>query len=794
MPQERPPLTPAAPDKDSEKFVAFSRARWRVCKQRLEVWLARQGFRRTLSVASASVAIGALSFSIIFSVLYIHYSRVIDARVSQGPFGDSLNVYAAPLTFAVGDPLTNDALRGELRNAGYEQSPATKPGSWDVENGSIEVFPKSERTAKPITITNGSINHIERNSRSIKQCDLGTPLITMLSSGGEERRLVSFADIPPVLVHAVVSAEDKHFFQHGGLDLPRIVRAAYIDLTSGRKEQGASTLTMQLVRGLWLGPDKSWRRKLREAMMTIHLEHRWSKQQIFEAYADQVYLGRQAAYSIHGFAEGARMLFGKDLREITLPQAALLAGMVQRPSYLNPFRYPERAKERRDLVLALMRDNHYITPYQYANAVAAPVQLATNPLIEAHAPYFLDLINEELQAGQQHDETSRDVYTTLDLNLQRAAEETVASGMRNVDAIVAKSGQGSAQAEAALIAIDPHTGEIKALVGGRDYAHSQLDRVFAKRPPGSVFKPFVYAAALNTAIAGGNTIYTAATIVDDTPQTFWIGRTAYNPSNFRHEQFGSMALRDALARSDNIAAVKIAEGVGLDSVVAMARSAGFNNGIKPTPSIALGSYQVTPFEIAEAYTLFANNGFRVTPVAVVGESDQPQQALDPRVAYLMTKMLEEVTRTGTGAGIRARGFTLPAAGKTGTDHDGWFVGYTSRLLCVVWVGFDDYRELNIEGAKSALPIWGDFMKRASQLASWRDAKEFKAPNGVVSAHICTDSGKLAGDNCPNVRDEYFIAGTQPSTECDLHGTDDTQTGVNNSRPDSAIPPPGPPLH
>jgi penicillin-binding protein 1B len=321
----------------------------------------------------------------------------------------------------------------------------------------------------------------------------------------------------------------------------------------------------------------------------------------------------------------------------------------------------------------------------------------------------------------------------------------------------------SRKAEAALIAIDPHTGEIKAVVGGRDYARSQLNRVLAKRPPGSVFKPFVYATAIDSAINGASQTFTPASMVDDSPQAFG----AYRPANFRNESFGNLTFRQALAKSDNVAAVKVAEMVGYGNVVAMARRAGLNGNIMPTPSVALGTYDVTPLEMAGAYTAFANGGVWIKPhiIANVGTDSHladSHQAMDPRVAYLITNMMQEVLRTGTGAGVRSRGFIQPAAGKTGTSHDGWFAGFTSNLLCVVWVGFDDYKELGLEGAKSALPIWTAFMKKAAH-----NGKEFPMPRGIESAKICNRSGKLAGDYCTDTRNEVFIAGTQPVDQCDL---------------------------
>jgi penicillin-binding protein 1B len=336
--------------------------------------------------------------------------------------------------------------------------------------------------------------------------------------------------------------------------------------------------------------------------------------------------------------------------------------------------------------------------------------------------------------------------------------------------------RGGERPQVALIALDPHTGEVKALCGGREYALSQFDRVLSKRPPGSAFKPFVYTAALNTAVTGGNPILTSASTVDDSPTTFEYGRQTYSPSNFNHEFRGTVTLREALAHSLNVATVKVGQMVGFDNVVALAHSAGMNEDIKPTPAVALGAYQVTPFEIARAYTIFANGGMRVQPAFVSDIRDQggtllykhsvkPKRVLDPRVAFLMVDMLQEVMRSGTAAGVRARGFKLPAAGKTGTSHDGWFAGFTSQLLCVVWVGFDDYTELGLEGARSALPIWTEFMMQAARYKQYGDAKPFDPPQGVIRVAVDPDTGQLAGPYCPGGVAAFFIDGTQPGSQC-----------------------------
>jgi penicillin-binding protein 1B len=744
---------------------------------RAKTWLKQFTSRRRVRITGWAAGGTVSVICVLLLALYAWYAHVIDQRLRSGPFADSVNIYAAPLSLSVGDQTSPADMDAELRTAGYRESKSGAELSYQTRGSRLEIVPAEGRRARiHVFLANGQIARIEDGGKDVRQLDVAAPLITTLSKKKEERLLVHYDAIPQVLVHAILSAEDKHFFHHDGIDLPRIAKAAFVDVKEGRKEQGASTLTMQLVRGLWLERDKRWTRKMAEVMMTIHLEREWSKEKIFETYVNQVYLGRQADYSMHGFGEGARLFFGKELKDITLPEAALLAGLVQRPSHLNPFRFPDRAKERRDMVLAMMRSNEYITAEQFDKAVSEPIRVTGDALSDARAPYFLDLVNDELQQEQSQPDSSDDesipnVYSTIDLNLQRAADEAVKAGMQNVDRLLSKrTGKSSPKAEVALIALDPHSGEIKALVGGRDYQRSQLNRILSKRPPGSVFKPFVYATALESAISGGPPVYTPASTVDDSATTFWFSGKPYDPANFRGEHFGTMTFRQALAKSDNIAAVKVAQEVGYGKVVQMARRFGLNDGIRATPSIALGTYEVTPLEIAGAYTAFANGGVRVKPVVISakGQATDSIRALDPRVNWLMVSMLEEVMRSGTAASVRSLGFTLPAAGKTGTSHDGWFAGFTSQLLCVVWVGFDDYRELDLEGAHSALPIWTDFMKRAARMTAYRSAKEFPMPSGIVPANICTASGKLAGDQCPNTRGEFFISGSEPTEKCDLH--------------------------
>jgi penicillin-binding protein 1B len=601
----------------------------------------------------------------------------------------------------------------------------------------------------------------------------------------EYRRIVRFEDIPKVLVNAIVSAEDKRFFRHEGFDALRMMKAAYVDLREGRKDQGASTLSMQLARSLLLSPDKNWARKVAQVAMAMRLEQKLTKQQIFEYYCNQVYLGRLGTFSLHGFGAASRAYFSEDIHDLTLPQAAALAGMIQRPSYYNPWRYPDRLQERRNLVFALMRQNGFIGESEYRRALQARLTIAPANMPATGAPYFVDLVGDELQnlLGERETHEKQDVYTTLDLNLQHAANEAVEIGMQNVDRLLSQRARVKVgplpRAQVALLAIDPHTGEVRALVGGRDYAASQLDRALAKRQPGSVFKPFVYAAALNSALLDRSKLVTPATLIMDEPTTFWSGNTPYQPANFGHASYGEVTVRQALMRSMNIPTVKLAQMTGYNTISNLAREAGLGDNIRPTPSIALGSYEATPLDIAGAYTIYSNQGIYVRPSLIAqvktrsgkviySHTTESHRVLDPRVAYLMVNLMEGVLQSGTGAGVRTRGFIAPAAGKTGTSRDGWFAGFTSQLLCVVWVGFDDNRDLNLEGAKAALPIWTEFMKRALQFQPYRDPRPFQPPHGISSAQIDPETGMLANPNCPNTRTELFIAGTEPGEYCTLH--------------------------
>ena len=705
---------------------------------------------------------------------YLQLSRFVDARLVQGFYGDSVILYAGPRTLAVGDVISADQVLAGLRESGYTEVADNAAGYFSKSSDTLEIHPGPASYFKPeaVRVTFGEKGVTKlvnvRDGAAVDEYALEPQVLATLNgSEREKRRIVRFAGIPRVLVNALLAAEDKHFFSHAGFDPLRLVKAAAVDLKSQRKEQGGSTLTMQLARNLYLDSDKNWKRKASELMITLMLERKLTKEQIFENYANRVYLGRSNGFSVLGFAKAAQVYFGKDLSQIDLPEAAFLAGIVQRPSYYEPQHHLARAVERRNVVLRMMRQSDFISDTQLQSATEEPVSLAHAIPDTGEAPYFLSLALSELQDATQSGPTPTRVYTTLDPDLQRSAADAVRVGLNEVDGYIARRRPKERHdlPQVALIALDPHTGEVKAVIGGRNYGTSQLNHVLAKRQPGSIFKPFVYAAALSP---GGN--MTPASTVVDQPTTFHFGKDLYQPGNFGEHFYGTVTLRRALAKSMNIATVRVAEKVGYGKVVGLARKAGLNNLIMPTPAVALGSYETTPLEMAGAYTVFANGGIYTQPHFLSEARDQngkvifsekpiQHRALDTGVTFLMQDMLEEVLRSGTAASVKSRGLLAQAAGKTGTSRDGWFAGFTSDLVCIVWVGYDDNSDLDLEGARSALPIWTEFMKRAAAL---RGAQPLSSmPGGVVSVSIDTETGLTAGPLCTSVRREYFLSGTQP---------------------------------
>ncbi|MGC9292584.1 MAG: transglycosylase domain-containing protein [Acidobacteriaceae bacterium] len=762
---------------------------------------------RLLLFLSACFLLACFLFGLVFSYYYITYQKVVDARLNGPIFARTAQIYAAPRQVRPGQKYSVQQIAMDLRTAGYTAVGDSHPsqlGTFQLSNNSIHIQPGPQSYHAPDAATvytsNGVVSKITGDDgQQIFSYELEPQLITGLSDKDRaKRRLVTYDEMPPQLVQAVLAIEDRRFFEHGGVDYIRVIGSILADLRSHRYSEGSSTLTMQLARGFFLSPEKHLKRKIIEIAITFQLEHRFTKKQIFTMYANQINLGQRGSFSINGFGEASQAYFGKDVRQLTLPECALLAGMIQRPNYLSPYKHPQRALERRNLVLDSMVDTGAITQQQAIAAKATPLQVAPFSVDASEAPYFVDLVHDRLTQRYGDRDINGEglhIYTSLDPDLQKIATAAVEDGMHNVDALVrrryerrTRNGTVLTQKDilypqVALVALDPHTGQVLSLVGGRNYGMSQLDHAVSKRPTGSVFKPFVYATAFNSsltgvALPGEQGVFTAVTMLNDADQTFDFdnGNRQYAPHNFKNEQFGMVTARFALMMSQNVATVALAQMVGLDNVAALARQAGITS-VQPTPAMAIGAYDATPLDIAGAYTIFANNGVRLQPWMIASVRDansnvidnfttQSRSVLDPRATYLTLSLMEDVINHGTAAGVRGLGFTAPAAGKTGTSHDAWFAGFTSNLLCVVWVGNDDYSDIKLEGAQVAAPIWAEFMKRATQLPQYSDTQTFEPPAGITEVSLDKVTNLLADTACPDDYTAAFLDGTQPTNTCD----------------------------
>jgi penicillin-binding protein 1B len=740
---------------------------------------------------------------VVFAYFYYHYQRVVDDRIAAGPiFASVSQIYAASPQVRDGQKLSANVIAAELRQAGYNANP--KLGTFQLNGDNIFIKPGPESfhntDGATINTSDGVVQSITaENGVALAAYELEPQLITALSEDKNrtKRSLVTYQEIPPRMVQAVVAIEDRDFFNHGGINYLRTIKCGFQDLLSHHMSCGGSTLTQQLARGFFLSPEKKITRKLREIMITFQLEARFKKPQIFEMYANQMNLGHIGSYEINGFGEAARTFFGKPLGQLDTAQCALLAGLLQNPSYRNPYRHPERAMARRNLVIDAMVETGALTSSEAVRAKAEPLGLAPPNIEASEAPYFVDLVHDQLvqRIGDQDlSHQNLRIYTSLDPGLQRAASDAVEIGMRNVDEIVRKQhktpkGQQPGPItypQVALVAINPHTGQILALVGGRNYALSQLNHAVAQRPTGSIFKPFVYAAAYNSSLNGlslGDAgVFTALTKLNDEATTYTdASGNEYTPRNLISGYQGEVTAAYALAHSLNAATIELGQMVGFNNVAAFARASGITNA-RGTPSVAIGTYNATPIDMSGAYTVFANNGVHLNPWMLASVrntngdivsdfSPEAKQVMDPRAAYLTQSLLEGAINYGTATGaVRGHGFSAPAAGKTGTSHDAWFAGYTSNLLCIVWVGNDDYTSIEIEGAHAAAPIWTEFMKRAIQLPQYSDVKPFTAPDGVTTARIDKTSNLLVDSTCPN-NSFYaaFLDGTAPVNTCSQMG-------------------------
>ncbi len=746
---------------------------------------------RLLAASSSVVAVVAAAVSL---YLYVDVTTRFEGRLWKLPS----RIYADATVLRPGAALGADALVRRLERAGYARSAdsPTRPGQFRVHGRTVEILPRpvgprSAGAAAPRAVAvrfDGTwISSIrELDGRRVARLELEPELIAAVyGPRQEDREVVRLGQVPERFVHAVLAAEDARFYDHGGVDLRAVLRAAAANLRSGRIVQGGSTVTQQTVKNLFLGQQRTWWRKLRELPMSVLLDLRYPKDRILEVYLNEVYLGQRGSVAICGVQAAARFYFGRDLGDLTTGESALLAGLIKSPGRYNPFVNPERALERRDQVLEAMHRAGFIDAAELERARAERVELGSGGGGFTRAPYIVDYAIaqvSELYPRRVLEEQGLSIVTTVDTLLQESAERALSEGLERLEreAPLVRRQRGERTLQGALVVLDPRSGAIRAMVGGRDYKSSQFNRaVQARRQPGSCFKPFVFAAAFERAIAGEPGGLTPASRLDDEPIELLAGGRPWRPENYDGLYRGPVSVRVALERSLNVPTVRAAQQVGLERVVDLAGRAGIESALRPLPSLALGTLEVTPLELAAAYATLANQGVRVRPHMVrevrdsAGEPVQSREvevtrAIDPRAAYLVTDVLQGVLERGTGESALWLGFTGRAAGKTGTTdetRDSWFVGYTPELLALVWVGFDDNARTGLGGSSGALPIWVDFMKRAG-LA--RSAQPFPEPPGIVERWIDPESGDLSVRGCPLTERERFAAGTEPSEPCRLH--------------------------
>ena len=723
-----------------------------------------------LLVIAVVIGLGALARS------YRYYSQIIDARLASGYLTSRPGLYAAPRVLRPSQKLSREKLVAALRRAGYLESMASDvwSGSFTVKDSGIEIRPgrasKKEFELVHVSFSGDQIADLSGDGITLDSFTLEPEVLSNdVSSKSGKRELLSYEELPVVLVQAILAIEDRRFFEHSGVDLNGLGRALLRNAVDEELGQGGSTITQQLVKNTYLSPERTLRRKYAEAMLAIALERRLSKNDIFALYCNEVYLGQRGAVAVRGVKEAARIYFGKELKDLTLAEAATLAGMIQSPAHYSPVQHPDAARARRNLVLAAMQQNGWLTAEQNASASAESIALAPAAVDNSLAPYFVDYVNRLAESQFETSGATQRIYTTIDLELQQAAEVTLKRQLDRLDVLYADRGL---KPQAALVALDPHTGDVLAMVGGRDYAESQLNRATdALRQPGSTFKPFVYAAALEDGMS-------PVQLFMDAPREFVYDRNrTYRPANYGGGySMRDVTMRTGLVKSLNVVTVDVALQTGLARTANLAARFGLP---KPEryPAMALGTEEVTPLQLASAYAAFVNEGQRVDarvitnvgePPAAHGREAAVDQVISPTTAYMITNMLAAVIDHGTARKARGAVPGTAIAGKTGTSRDGWFVGYSPNLVCAVWIGFDDNKQLGLTGAEAALPAWVEFMNDAIAVRPDLGGEHFECPEGIKFVEIDSMTGLRSTLGCPLRELIAVTERTQPNLECYLH--------------------------
>ncbi|MDP2853778.1 MAG: PBP1A family penicillin-binding protein [Smithellaceae bacterium] len=757
--------------------------------------------RRYLILFLATALLAVLFLRI--GYLYVEVGKGIAESDGKSP----TIFYGRPLEIRKGDHLGNIHIVEQLNRLSYKKvtgKPSTA-GTFSNEPNHLRIFLRDKGIEKrfhgisplDITLRDGRVISLassvgkELESIQLEPEEIGRIMNPKL----ESRHQVTLSAISPYLQNAVIASEDAHFYSHFGIDILAIGRAFFANLKEQRFAEGGSTITQQLAKNFFLSPQKTVARKLREAELAVVLELRYSKKQILEMYLNKIYLGQTGSALIYGVEDAASIYFSKHAQNLSLEEAALLAGIIRAPNRYNLVRNPRAAKERRDKVLSRMQKLGMIQEDQARRAANTPVQIRAGVVPVHLSSYFIDYIQritkEELGTEGLYHAGYR-YYTTLDPTQQAAAEEAVTGGL---EAIEKKALRANEPLQAALVAIDPKTGAMTAMVGGRSYAQTRFNRaVDAKRQSGSAFKPFVLLAALSESLAGEqkmtlSTLVSGESISLPTPEGIW------TPSNFEDKKYGKITIRKTIEDSVNTATVRLANDVGFKDVLKTARLAGIKSPLLPVPSMALGSFEVTPAELAYAYATMASGGIRFEPFplfsvttsdgdTIIARTVKSKRELDPRVTYLAGYALEGVLERGTAKEVKALKINFPVSGKTGTtngNRDSWFVSYTPDVVCAVWVGYDSGADTGLTGATGALPISARFLRA---LYSQSGPPAVIVPEGIETALIDPASGYLATALCPQTFQEAYLTGTAPKETCPDHPVNPVMNAIRNKMRDA----------
>jgi len=725
-------------------------------------------------------------------VLYSTYlHRIVSERFDGKTWDIPSQVYSSAFVISSGMDVNKIGLLDRLRRLNYRTTEdVNASGDFDYSPDSVEIFlhdfeypeGRLEGSKTRLELRNGIVHSILKlpSYDSLPSLKLEPELIgSFYGAQREERKIVSLPEVPPYLLDAVVTVEDRRFYQHHGIDLRGIGRAALTNLRERRISQGGSTITQQLVKNLFLEQKRDPFRKIDEIIMALLVEVTYSKRDILEAYLNEIYLGQRGPVSVCGVGQAAEFFFGRKVSELTLGQAALIAGIIKNPWRYSPYRDMREALDRRNSVLRRMRERGKITEEELRIASSEKMILAEATETKNRALYFLDFVTRKLEKKFSREvliSKGLRIFTTLDMRMQLEAEKTLEDGLKRLEESYPhlQIGESGEELQGALVAIDHSTGYITAMVGGRNYGMSQFNRVSqARRQPGSVFKPIVYLAALE-----GHR-YTLASVIDDAPVIIRLKAGEWSPRNYDGQYHGKVTLRKALEESLNAATVRLTQEIGIAKVVELAHSLGIGTPLPEVPSLALGSVELTPLEITEAYAVMANGGIRRESMAVTTVVDRSgrvllenkfkgTRVLSQEASYLITYLLKGVVKEGTASKLREMGFTGPVAAKTGTSSsykDAWFVGYTPDMVLGVWVGFDHNKPLNLSGSEASLPLWMEFMASIERGDSTPD---FTVPEGIAFMEIDKETGGLATGACPNVVHEAFIRGTEPREFCLVH--------------------------